>query len=55
MVALLVVVAVALLLAWVKVRLAPPPVYDWPVWAYRAAFATRAALRRLRVSGIVSR
>lgn len=53
--ALLAVAAVVALLARVKARLAPPPVYDWPVWAYRVAFATRAALRRWRVSASVPR
>lgn len=51
--ALLVLVAATVALAWLKVRFAPAPVYDWPVWAYRVALAVRALLQR--VSGTVPR
>lgn len=55
MFALPVVVAVAAVLAWLKVRYAPSPVYDWPVWAYRAWLAALALVRRARVSGTAPR
>jgi hypothetical protein len=48
MLAALVVLALALALGWLRVRLAPAPSYDWPVWAYRVWLAVRALTRRSR-------
>lgn len=52
MFALLVVLAVAALLAWLKARLAPEPVYDWPVWAYRVALALRYCASHVREGAV---
>lgn len=47
MLAALVVLALALALGWLRVRLAPAPSYDWPVWAYRVWLALRSATGRV--------